>query len=79
MKKLLVSLTSCLLLLATFSFAGEADVIKAEVTKRGANSYSFHVTVLHKDTGWDHYANKWDIIDDRGNVLATRKLHHPHV
>jgi len=79
MKKLLVLFANCLFLLTASSFAGEADVIKAEVTKRGGNSYSFHVTVLHGDTGWNHYANKWDIIDDQGNILATRTLHHPHV
>ena len=59
-------------------FAGEADVIDAKVSKSG-NSYSFSVTVVHNDTGWDHYANKWDVVAPDGTVLDTRTLHHPHV
>lgn len=61
------------------SFAGEADVVDVKVSKGGNNSYSFTVTVLHKDTGWNHYASKWDIIDEKGTVIGTRTLHHPHV
>ena len=61
------------------SFAGEADVVDVKVSKSGKNSYNFTVTVSHKDTGWKHYANKWDIIDEKGIVLGTRILHHPHV
>lgn len=61
------------------SFAGEADVVEVKVSKSDKNLYNFTVTVLHKDTGWKHYANKWDIIDKKGAVLGTRILHHPHV
>ena len=39
----------------------------------------FGVSVLHGDTGWDHYADQWDVLDENGNVLASRVLHHPHV
>ena len=38
----------------------------------------FSVTVHHADAGWDHYANKWDILAPDGRVLATRELLHPH-
>ncbi len=61
------------------SFAGEADVVEVKVSKNGQNLYNFTTTVFHKDTGWKHYANKWDIVDKKGNVLGTRILHHPHV
>jgi len=61
------------------SLAGEADVIDVQVSKNGAGSYDFAVTVLHQDAGWDHYANKWDVLDENGNVLETRVLYHPHV
>jgi len=60
-------------------FAGEADVVKVKVSKNSKNTYSFVVTVSHKDTGWKHYANKWDIVDGKGTILGTRILHHPHV
>jgi len=59
--------------------AGEADVVKASAAKDGDNRYSFTVTVSHQDTGWDHYADKWDLLDPEGTVLGTRILHHPHV
>lgn len=60
-------------------FAGEADVIKVKVDKKAEGIYDFAVTVQHADEGWDHYADGWEIVDDQGNVLATRVLHHPHV
>ncbi len=59
-------------------YAGEADVIKAEAKKIG-NSYKFDVTIQHKDTGWEHYADKFEILDEKGKVLGTRILYHPHV
>ena len=68
-----------ILFTCTSSFAGEADVVKVAINKTAARSYDFSVTVLHKDSGWDHYVNKWDVIDEKGTVLATRILHHPHV
>lgn len=69
-------------LFLTFSpvvLAGKADVIDVQVSSSGENRYNFTVTVLHKDTGWQHYANKWEVLDLDGSVLGTRVLHHPHV
>jgi hypothetical protein len=60
-------------------YAGEADVIAVEVRKRGSNLYDFSVTVQHQDSGWDHYANRWEVLDEKGRVIGTRTLHHPHV
>ena len=68
-----------LLFCSLSSFAGEADVVEVKVRKNGQNSFTFTATVFHKDTGWEHYANKWDIVDGKGNVFGTRILHHPHV
>lgn len=65
-------------LLPTILFAGEADIVNVEVKKSG-NSYRFDVTVRHDDTGWQHYADKWDVVTPEGQILATRVLHHPHV
>jgi hypothetical protein len=59
--------------------AGEADVIQVAVEKSSNNTYSFSVTILHKDAGWDHYVNKWEIIGEKGTIMGTRILHHPHV
>ena len=71
-----------LLLLSSFMngvYAGEADVINATASKTGSDIYSFSVTVQHDDTGWDHYANQWEVVDPQGKVLGTRVLLHPHV
>ena len=57
--------------------AGEADIIEVKATKIAENTYRFSVTVLHKDDGWKHYADKWDIVAPDGQVLGTRILHHP--
>lgn len=57
-----------------------AQVLSVTITHKKANSYLFSVTLKHNDSGWDHYANGWDVIDaDTGKVLATRVLQHPHV
>lgn len=58
--------------------AGEADVLKVEARPEGSGTWRFHVTVAHGDTGWDHYADKWDVVGPDGQVLGARVLLHPH-
>lgn len=71
----------CLILLCMgpFAHAGEADVIEVKIDKKSADTYDFKVTVEHADEGWDHYADRWEVLDEQGTVMATRVLHHPHV
>ena len=59
--------------------AGSADVVAVHVIQTGPGLYRFDVTVRHPDTGWDHYADTWDVVGPDGRVLATRTLLHPHV
>lgn len=59
--------------------AGEADVVAATATQSADGTYQFNVTVAHDDTGWDHYANVWQVIGPDGAVLGERELLHPHV
>jgi len=59
--------------------AGEADVVAVEAAEEGAGTWRFAVTVAHADAGWDHYADKWEVLAPDGRVLATRVLLHPHV
>jgi hypothetical protein len=69
-----------LLLIPTAStLAGQADVTAVTVSPEKDGSYQFTVTVLHKDEGWDHYADSWEIRDSDGTLYGTRTLHHPHV
>lgn len=58
--------------------AGEADVEAVKATKAADGTWRFDVTVRHADTGWDHYANRWDVLAPDGTVLGTRTLLHPH-
>ena len=57
--------------------ANEAVIQNVEVTKHNG-SYTFAVKILHEDSGWKHYVNKYEILDADGHVLATRTLWHPH-
>ena len=70
----LIYLFSC-----NVAYAGEVDVLQVKVKRSGDRVYSFDVTVTHKDEGWDHYANKWDVVAPDGVILGTRTLYHPHV
>ena len=62
----------------TAAGAGEADVVDVKIEKSGG-TYRFHVTVRHADAGWDHYADRWDVLAPDGQVLGSRVLLHPHV
>ena len=57
--------------------AGEADVLDVKALKKVAGTDDFEVTVGHADTGWDRYADKWDVMAPDGAVLGTRVLLHP--
>jgi hypothetical protein len=78
-------LGSCALLGSGTVVAGEADVLavdvecKAPVKPRPASICRFSVTVQHADTGWKHYANRYDVLDVNGPLIASRTLRHPHV
>jgi hypothetical protein len=61
------------------AYAGKADVIDVKVVKQANATYSFDVTVKSDETGWDKYADKWDVVAPDGTVLGTRVLAHPHV
>ncbi len=61
------------------AIAGDVDVVSVKVTKSAPGVYRFDVTLNHQDTGWDHYADKWEVLDPDGKVLGERVLLHPHV
>lgn len=77
--KSIVILFAVMLIISTAAYAGEADVVEVDVKRTAEDIYFFKVTVRHADEGWDHYANKWDVVAPDGSVLGTRTLYHPHV
>ena len=73
-RRLLISLALC----ATPVFADPASVQNVSVYQKD-DSYTFKVTIMHNDSGWDDYADAWRIKDLDGNILGKRALAHPHV
>jgi hypothetical protein len=65
---------------------GNADVLHVKAEQTGDRTWTFFVTVQHPDTGWEDYADGWDVVTPDGQVLKpdpdgpfTRELLHPHV
>lgn len=65
---------------------GDANVIDVVAKQEQAGRWYFRVTVEHADTGWEDYADGWDIVLPDGRVVKpnpgemfTRTLWHPHV
>jgi hypothetical protein len=64
---------------------GNADVVQVRAVQGGDGTWTFHVTVEHPDTGWEDYADGWDVVTPDGTILKpdpnaqfTRTLLHPH-
>ena len=69
----------------TVEKAGNADVLYVRAVHEQDGTWTFHVTVEHPDTGWEDYADGWDVLTPDGDVLRpdhstqfTRLLLHPH-
>jgi len=77
--KLIIWLLTCTFIIGTTAFAGEADIVDVKISMTAKDTFSFDVTVRHADEGWQHYADKWDVVAPDGTVLGTRTLYHPHV
>ena len=75
MKKIILS---CLLVFCQQVAANEVEVVDVKIKSTSAGHARVDVTLLHGDTGWDHYANAWEILDSNKKLIATRILHHPH-
>ena len=83
--KLTLLVLLCLILLgatATLSSnanAGEVTVVDVSIKSTGQHRYYISTTLKHADAGWDHYADRWDVLDSNGKMIGQRVLHHPHV
>lgn len=57
-----------------------AAVIDARARETSPGTWSFDVTVVHNDEGWDHYADAWEVRDaETDELYGSRELLHPHV
>jgi hypothetical protein len=70
---------SLLILALTLPAAADpVDILGATVRADGS-TWTFDVTLAHPDTGWDHYADAWEVLAPDGTSLGIRELAHPHV
>jgi hypothetical protein len=72
-------LTFLFLCAAVPAFADKADVVDVKVDRESSGTFRFDVTISSDETGWEKYADKWDVVAPDGTVLGTRVLAHPHV
>lgn len=63
----------------------DADVLFVQATETAVGLWTFAVEVAHPDTGWEDYADGWDVVLPDGTVAKTnrddpftRLLLHPH-
>lgn len=61
----------------TIVYAGAVEVVSTEFTRHGT-TWSVSTTLRHADSGWDHYADAWRVVDKNGKVFGKRVLYHPH-
>ncbi len=71
-------LFACALLAATPALADPPVIEAAEASPRG-ETWRIDVTLSHPDTGWEHYADGWEVLAPDGTRLGLRELLHPHV
>ena len=67
------------LLLSLEAGAGQVEIVDVRSVQTSPENYRFDVTLRHADTGWDHYADGWEVMTVGGKPLAERILYHPHV
>ncbi|WP_171173010.1 hypothetical protein [Ruegeria sp. HKCCD8929] len=56
----------------------DGPVVEKATAQRAGDGWRFDVTISHPDTGWEHYADGWRVLDVEGNELGLRVLYHPH-
>ncbi|MEX5727428.1 hypothetical protein Ga0609869_000781 [Rhodovulum iodosum] len=73
----LIPLLPCLF--AALPLWAEPAEIVAATAEPTRDTWRFSVTLRHPDTGWEHYADGWEVLAPDGTRIGLRKLLHPHV
>ncbi len=58
--------------------AGDVDVVDATIDCADDRVCTISASLLHADTGWDHYADAWRVLLPDGTEIGRRVLMHPH-
>ena len=72
-----IFLSLCLSVLSVTVSANEV-AIRGVQFNQANGLWTVHVTLEHEDSGWDHYADAWRVVNEKGDVLGNRILYHPH-
>jgi hypothetical protein len=64
--------------ISSTAMASDVDILNVEAVQSGG-AWRFDVTLRHDDSGWDHYADVWEVLAPDGTSLGMRVLVHPHV
>ena len=74
-------LTTTALIAAALNGPASGNEVRIEFVTLEERAGTWHVSVTlhHEDSGWDHYADQWRVVDEQDNLLAERVLFHPHV
>ncbi len=65
-------------LTATATLASDVEIVNVQAHISGG-AWRFDVTLRHADSGWEHYADGWEVLGPDGSSLGMRVLVHPHV
>lgn len=65
------------------AIAGEPKTLEVKIEPAGEEGdtrfFNVTATILHEDTGWDHFCNRFEVLDAKtGRLLGQRVLAHPH-
>jgi len=74
-----LALRAAALVIAPCAVLADPPEIVAVAATRQGDAWRFDVTLRHPDTGWDHYADGWEVLAADGTRLGLRELVHPHV
>jgi hypothetical protein len=61
------------------AMADEPRVLRAFAECNADSVCRVTATIRHADTGWQHYADRFEVLGNDDRVLASRVLRHPHV
>ena len=75
-----ITLGSTVFITNNVTQANEPIIKYVEASKKSLfGSRGFFISVLHDDTGWEHYADGFEILSVSGKIISKRVLAHPHV
>mgnify|MGYP005674082015 FL=1 len=79
-KRALILAGTVLMLGQSAAIAGDVTIVEVKATSSSVGGFDFEVSLLHDDTGWTHYADRWEVVSvDGKQYFGERVLFHPHV